>query len=231
MIPELRREELLKYITKQDVVHMKDLVDELGISLSTIRRDLQTMEKEGEVIIMRGGAVRLNTRGYDEPVTKKKLINSEAKEIIAKKAADLVEDGDCIYVDSGTTTVAMLKYLDRKRITIVSSSTQMLDHLPIRGASSILLGGEVRDDLESVLGVLTEKMIMDLHFDKAFIGANGYVEDGAIYTYDLREARKKEVVKTQSKLVYALMDTSKKNKYAFAKVFDLNECILITEEN
>jgi len=231
MIPELRREELLKYITKQDVVHMKDLVDELGISLSTIRRDLQTMEKEGEVIIMRGGAVRLNTRGYDEPVTKKKLINSEAKEIIAKKAADLVEDGDCIYVDSGTTTVAMLKYLDRKRITIVSSSTQMLDHLPIRGANSILLGGEVRDDLESVLGVLTEKMIMDLHFDKAFIGANGYVEDGAIYTYDLREARKKEVVKTQSKRVYALMDTSKKNKYAFAKVFNLNECILLTEEN
>jgi DeoR family fructose operon transcriptional repressor len=231
MIPELRREELLKYITKQDIVHMKDLVDELGISLSTIRRDLQTMEKEGEVVVMRGGAVRLNTKGYDEPVTKKKLINSEAKEIIAKKAADLVEDGDCIYVDSGTTTVAMLKYLDRKRITIVSSSTQMLEHLPIRGASSILLGGEVRDDLESVLGVLTEKMIMDLHFDKAFIGANGYIEDGGIYTYDLREARKKEVVKTQSKLVYALMDTSKKNKYAFAKVFDLNECILITEEN
>ncbi len=152
------------------------------------------------------------------------------KEIIARKAAALVEDGDCVYVDSGTTTVGMLKYLQGKRITIVSSSTELLDNLPIKNAKCILLGGEVRDDLESVLGALTEKMISDMYFDKAFIGANGYIPDGGIYTYDDREARKKVIVKDHSKVVYVLMDTSKKNKYAFSKVFDLGEAILITEE-
>lgn len=102
-----------------------------------------------------------------------------------------MEDGDCVYVDSGTTTVGMLKYLQGKRITIVSSSTELLDNLPIKNAKCILLGGEVRDDLESVLGALTEKMISDMYFDKAFIGANGYIPDGGIYTYDDREARKR----------------------------------------
>lgn len=229
MVPDLRKKELLGYIASKDVAYMKDLADEMGASLSTIRRDLQALESEGEVVIMRGGAVRVNHGDFDEPVIRKKLINSEAKEIIAKKAAAVVEDGDCIYVDSGTTTVAMLKYLVGKNITIVCSSTQLMENMPIRGAKCILLGGEVRDDLESVFGSLTEKMIMSMHFDKAFIGANGYIEDGGIYTYDLREARKKEIVKEYSKTTYVLMDTSKKNKYAFSKVFELSECVLITE--
>ena len=203
MVPELRKEEILKSIKKRDISYIKDLAAELNISLSTVRRDVAALEQEGSVIVMRGGAVKYKA---------------------------LVEDGDCVYVDSGTTTVGMLKYLQGKRITIVSSSTELLDNLPIKNAKCILLGGEVRDDLESVLGALTEKMISDMYFDKAFIGANGYIPDGGIYTYDDREARKKVIVKDHSKVVYVLMDTSKKNKYAFSKVFDLGEAILITEE-
>lgn len=230
MVPDLRRENILSYISQRDVVYMKELSDELDISLSTIRRDLQALQNEGEIIMMRGGAVRLKQGDFDEPVMKKQLLNSEAKEIIARKAADLVEDGDCIYIDSGTTTVAVLKYLQGKTITIVCSSTQLIENMPIKGAKCILLGGEVRDDLQSVSGTLTEKMLSDMYFDKAFIGANGYVEDGALYTYDVNEARKKEVAKNCSRVTYALMDTSKRNKHAFSKVFDMSECILITEE-
>lgn len=230
MVPVLRRESIVSYIAERDVAYMKDLASELGISLSTIRRDLLALEKMGEVIIMRGGAVRIKQGDFDEPVVKKKLLNSDAKEIIAQKAAVLVEDGDCIYIDSGTTTVAMLKYLHGKKITIVCSSTQLVENMPIKGAKCILLGGEVRDDLESVFGSVTEKIISTMYFDKAFIGGNGYVEDGGVYTYDINEARKKEMAKDFSYTTYVLMDTSKKNKYAFSKAFDLAECILITEE-
>lgn len=230
MVPDLRRESIVNYIAGRDVTYMKDLASELGISLSTIRRDLQALHDEGEVIIMRGGAVRTKQGDFDEPVVKKKLLNSDAKETIAQKAAELVVDGDCIYIDSGTTTVAMLKYLHGKQITIVSSSTQLMDNMPIKGAKCILLGGEVRDDLESVIGAITEKLISTMYFDKAFIGGNGYVKDGGVYTYDINEARKKEMVKEFSHSTYVLMDTSKKNKYAFSKAFDLSECILITEE-
>ena len=156
-------------------------------------------------------------------------MNFEQKEIIARKAADLVQDGDCIYVDSGTTTISMLRYSKGKNVTVVSSSTQIIEYLPIKGVKCILLGGEVRADLASVFGALTEKMLTNMYFDKSFIGANGYVEDEGIYTYDPRESRKKEIVKENSQQVYVLMDTSKKNKRAFTKVFDFNKCVLITE--
>ena len=111
MVPELRKEEILKSIKKRDISYIKDLAAELNISLSTVRRDVAALEQEGSVIVMRGGAVKYKAEDFDEPVVKKKLIHSEEKEIIARKAAALVEDGDCVYVDSGTTTVGMLKYL------------------------------------------------------------------------------------------------------------------------
>lgn len=96
MVPDLRRQQLLKEIEKNDVTYMKNLSEELDISLSTIRRDLKELENQGEIIIMRGGAVRMKNGDYDEPVVRKKLINSEAKETIARKAAALVKDGDFI---------------------------------------------------------------------------------------------------------------------------------------
>lgn len=231
MVPELRRKRLMESISKREISYMADLAQEQQISMSTVRRDLQTLQSLGEVLIMRGGAVTKVRGDFDEPVVRKKLIHSDEKKVIAKKAADLVVDGDCVYIDSGTTTVEMLNYLSGKRITIVSSSIELLDFMPIQNATCILLGGEIREDLKSVLGALTEKMLSSLYFDKAFIGANGYTEDGGIYTYDLREARKKEIVRSRSKTTYILMDTSKKNKMAFAKVFDKEDCVLITERD
>ena len=97
MVPELRKEEILKSIKKRDISYIKDLAAELNISLSTVRRDVAALEQEGSVIVMRGGAVKYKAEDFDEPVVKKKLIHSEEKEIIARKAAALVEDGDCVY--------------------------------------------------------------------------------------------------------------------------------------
>ena len=96
MVPELRKEEILKSIKKRDISYIKDLAAELGISLSTVRRDVAALEQEGSVIVMRGGAVKYKVEDFDEPVVKKKLIHSEEKEVIARKAAALVEDGDCV---------------------------------------------------------------------------------------------------------------------------------------
>lgn len=229
MVPNLRQEQILKYFEGRDVVFMKELAETLNISLSTIRRDLQVLEKEGAVVTMRGGAVRANREDYDAPVAAKKMVHTQEKDVIARKAAALVKEGDHIYIDSGTTTVSMMKYLVGKKITVVTSSTQLLEYIPAKNVKCILLGGEVQEDLQSVIGSLTEKMIQTMYFDKAFLGANGYVPDEGIYTYDPMEARKKEIVIENSGQVYMLMDTSKKGKRAFSKVCNFDECLLITE--
>ena len=142
----------------------------------------------------------------------------------------MVEPGDVIYVDSGTTCSCMFSYLSSKDIIIVTSNYEILDYMPMQKASVILLGGEISDDLHSINGPLTEKCIADMHFNKAFIGANGYIPDGGVFTHSEREARKKVLVREHSDKNYLLVDTSKKNKFAFQKLFNVRDVTLITEE-
>lgn len=187
---------------------------------------------------MRGGAVKPVIAEEpapaavieEAPVVKKRLIRSAEKDLIAKKAAALVSDGDVIYIDSGTTCSCMFQYLSSKDIIIVTSNYEVLDFMPMQKAKVIMLGGEISNDLHSINGPLTEKSIADMHFNKAFIGANGYIPDGGVFTHTEREARKKVLVKEHSDKNYLLMDTSKKNQYAFQKLFNVRDVELITEE-
>lgn len=253
MVPELRKEEIMRIVNEKKVAYINDLAQDLGISTSTIRRDVAVLEQEGRVSIMRGGAVKKRESSVKEQ--QKKMENSETimtesetlglissrsgtlqpgssqsgalRSDVSRRAAALVEDGDCIYIDAGPAASAIIPYLKGKSITIVSGSTALLSHLPVEKARCILLGGEVREDTPSVLGALTEKMLSDLHFDKAFLEADGYGADGSIYVNDDREARKKVIIKENSDRTYVLMDESKKNKYAFVKVFEAADGELI----
>ena len=238
MVPELRQEAILASVRSRDISYIKDLAEELNISLSTIRRDIAALEETGTVISMRGGAVKPVIAEEpapaavteEAPVVKKRLIRSAEKDLIAKKAAALVSDGDVIYIDSGTTCSCMFQYLSTKDIIIVTSNYEVLDFMPMQKAKVIMLGGEISNDLHSINGPLTEKSIADMHFNKAFIGANGYIPDGGVFTHTEREARKKVLVKEHSDKNYLLMDTSKKNQYAFQKLFNVRDVELITEE-
>ena len=238
MVPELRQEAILASVRSRDISYIKDLADELNISVSTIRRDIAALEESGTVISMRGGAVKPVIAEEpapaavteEAPVVKKRLIRSAEKDLIAKKAAALVSDGDVIYIDSGTTCSCMFQYLSTKDIIIVTSNYEVLDFMPMQKAKVIMLGGEISNDLHSINGPLTEKSIADMHFNKAFIGANGYIPDGGVITHTEREARKKVLVKEHSDKNYLLMDTSKKNQYAFQKLFNVRDVELITEE-
>ena len=238
MVPELRQEAILASVRSRDISYIKDLAEELNISLSTIRRDIAALEETGTVISMRGGAVKPVIAEEpapaavieEAPVVKKRLIRSAEKDLIAKKAAALVSDGDVIYIDSGTTCSCMFQYLSTRDIIIVTSNYEVLDFMPMQKAKVIMLGGEISNDLHSINGPLTEKSIADMHFNKAFIGANGYIPDGGVFTHTEREARQKVLVKEHSDKNYLLMDTSKKNQYAFQKLFNVRDVELITEE-
>lgn len=230
MIPYVRKQKILNYMEGKEIVYLKDLVNYLNSSLSTVRRDLNSLAQEGVVTLLNGGAVTITSRSYDLPVEKKKQTNITAKDIIARKASEIVENGDVIYIDSGTTTIQMIKYLKNKKITIVTSSLTFPRDQLTNDIKLIYLGGELLTDLESLVGSITEKQLLSMYFDKAFIGANGYSEQG-VFTFDLREARKKEIVRNQSRQAFLLVDTSKEGKRGFARAFGLEECTLITEKD
>lgn len=230
LIPYVRKQKIIAALEKTELLYVEQLAELLGISISTVRRDVRRLAEEGMISALRGGAVKLKRGAYDTPLETKQLLNSDRKQRIARYAASLVATGDVIYLDSGTSVLYMAKYLRKKKITVVTSNTKAVDELLDSAATLITLGGEINKQLGSVVGSAAEMMLRSMYFDKAFLGASGYSLLGGVSTPDAREAMKKTIVHERSKDAYVLADASKAGMTSFCKAFDLSDAVLITDE-
>ena len=143
------------------------------------------------------------------PLITKQQVHTAEKDLIGKFAADLVKNGEVIYLDSGTTPLAMVKYLKHKDIQIVTSNTMLLFQLEDSKFTCHILGGEVEKSLGSVAGAVTDNLLRDMFFDKSFIGCTGIDSSRGITTPDFREASKKRIAMEHSSLTYVLADSGK----------------------
>lgn len=225
-----RRRLILDQVRAADVSYIDDLVAATGASPSTVRRDVDSMVTSGLVTALRGGAVKANDRLLELPAATKALINKQEKARIAAAAARLVEDGDTIYIDSGTTTLQMMKFLQGRRIHVITSNTHVLAVAHDPNIRITMLAGEFLDDIGSVAGSLTEMLLNDLYFDKSFLGASGCSERAGINTFDIREARKKRIVHDNSRETYVLLDGTKFQTSTLCKALEISECQLITDK-
>jgi len=230
MVQYERRQIILEELSRSEVVLITDLVGTLGTSPSTVRRDVDALVKTGQVIALRGGAIRLNDRLAELPTEAKALIRREAKQAIAAAAVARINDGDTVYIDSGTTALQMVPLLRSRRIHIITSNTHVLAITPGERMRVTMLPGEFIANTGSVAGSFTEQLLESLYFDKAFIGASGASLVVGISTFDIREATKKRIVHDHSTEPYVLLDSSKFGKSALCKALDLGECTVITDE-
>ncbi len=230
MLAQFRQEKILEALQEKEVVYLKDLASEIGTSESTIRRDIMKLEQEKTIESLRGGAVRLRNRRVDPPTLENQKLRMDVKHMIARKAAALVEDGDIIYIDAGTTTSAMTRYLENKKITVVTPSLEVLQQLPVKGVSFVVVGGELNFELASFCGPIAEKILSQMYFDKAFLSVSAYSDYG-VFANDIREGRKKEIVKEHSSETYVLADRTKQQQWGFMQVMDRSECTIITEKD
>ena len=231
MIPYLRRKKILDELEKKEIVYLEQFIEIMTeASESTIRRDLRILAQEGKIVLLHGGGIRLKKSSKEVSVISKKFMNVKAKEKIAKYASSLIQNGDTIYLDSGTTTELMLKYLKNKDITIITTNTQVINQLEDTRFECIFVGGEITKSLSSTVGPLTDRILSEFHFNKAFIGANGCTQHNGISTYDLREASKKRIVAENSDICYVLLDSSKIGINGICRVFKINEIKVITEK-
>ena len=231
MIPYERRKRILDRLEREEIVDLDDfslLLD--NVSLSTIRRDLRTLEMEGKIVLLRGGAARIKSRSYDIPVSSRRVIHVREKEIIAKAAADLIRDGEVIYLDAGSTVLRMVKHLRNKKITVVTTNAIIMPEVVDVDFKCILVGGELLKETGSLVGPLTDNTLKNMYFDKAFLGATGYDLQAGINTPDERETSKKVIVKNNTKETFVLLDSSKEEIKTLSKCFNLDECIIITEK-
>lgn len=229
MLTEERQQIILDLLKEKEIVKIQELVEATNASESTIRRDLSQLEKAKYLKRVHGGATKLKGKLSEPDVKEKSLKNIEAKKAIAKFAAEMIEEEDCIYIDAGTTTLQLIDFLPvDKEIVVVTNGLTHIEPLLARGIKTYLLGGYVKPRTGALIGRGTMSSIEQYRFDKCFLGANGIHKELGITTPDPEEAAIKRKALQLSREGYVLADDSKFNEISFSKIADLHEATIIT---
>jgi DeoR family transcriptional regulator, fructose operon transcriptional repressor len=229
LTPE-RHRIILELLEQKGVVKIQELVEATSSSESTIRRDLSQLEKEKKLKRVHGGASLFHQRSEELSISEKSTKNLEEKRMIAQYAASLIQDGDCIYIDAGTTTFQMIPYITAKKIKVVTNGLTHLEALLEQNIETYLTGGFVKKTTRALIGRGAQEGLQSYRFDKTFMGVNGIHLEFGYTTPDPEEAAVKSLAMNLSQKSYVLADHSKFNEFTFSKITDLNDAMIITDE-
>lgn len=230
MIPYIRRSKILEMMHSNKIVFFEEISENVGVSLATVRRDLKTLEEEGQVELLSGGAAKINISIPEKSLSEKMDLNRDEKEQIGSYAATMVSDGQFIYIGPGTTENSMIKHLVGKNVTVVTNGAFHIQELMKYQISSIILGGKIMLDIGVVIGPMAINQISMMNFDKCFIGASGVVLGGSITTSSLEVAEIDKLALRNSFEKYIIADSTKigkQSRYTFAQM-DENQKIITT---
>jgi DeoR/GlpR family transcriptional regulator of sugar metabolism len=215
-----RLEVIRQEIAQNGEVFIRNLSKQFKVSEMTIRRDLDLLESQGEVIRTHGGAASAKRFTFEFTFRSEHQKNLEQKQSIAKKALDFIQDGQTIILDTGTTTLEIARQLPGQRsVKVITVSLPIVSQLQFaRDIEVILLGGFLRDGAPDLHGPLTEQNLEMFKADVAFLGAGGIDEDGSIYTDDLRVLNLDRKMVEVSSQVVVVADSTKFRRDAMCKV-------------
>ena len=231
MLSQERHKLILEKLEKDSVVYLNDLVELFKISESTIRRDLNTLDKEGLLKKVHGGAtslkeIKINTT--DDKVEYRQSLNMNEKLKIAQYAATLIEDNDLVYIDSGTTTELMIDFIKDTRAIFVTNGIVHARKLIQKKCTTYILGGEVKLATEAIVGSETVNALRKYNFTKGFFGSNGVDIERGLTTPDIREAMVKEEALNRCKKRFVLCDKSKFDKVSSITFAEIKKIKIIT---
>jgi DeoR family transcriptional regulator of aga operon len=221
-----RRKKILQLLSEAGQVLVGSLSQQFSVSEVTIRNDLDQLEKKNMLIRARGGALKFETSvGLDQRLSDKHRINHQEKARIGKRASLLVNDGDTIIIDSGSTTAEMVKNLpDFQDLTVITNALNIANQLVSKpNINMIIPGGYLRKNMLSLVGPQSEKSLRNFNVDKAFLGVDGFDTKSGIFTPSVEEARLNEIMIEVSKEVILLVDSSKFKRRSFAFICSIND--------
>lgn len=221
MLQDQRLEVIRSHLWTNGSTSVNQLMDVLGVSRETVRRDLIRMAELGVIKKVHGGAV-LNKVSEEPPYSFRIEDRYEEKHAIGLAAVALVEAGDTVFIDTGTTTIAFAQLLTEKSIRVVTNSVPIATLLCQRDFDVYLIGGRMRKDELSLSGMFANAMVDDIHVDKAFCGASGIDVIHGIVDYHLEEAELRKKIMERAGKVIILADHTKFTAKAFVTVCTLN---------
>ncbi|GLK78942.1 DeoR/GlpR family DNA-binding transcription regulator [Methylopila turkensis] len=203
-----RRAQLLEALRAGEA-DVEDLAARFGVSASTVRRDLQRLSRDNAVRRTYGGAILANHQP-ETTLGERFAINNAAKRAIAKAAAALVEDGDTLILDAGSTVVAFAERLRGRKLTIVTNNLAVLPLLADEpGVTLIALGGALRPTSMGTVGPLAIEAMRRMTADRVFMSADGVVAGRGLCEASLEQVALKSLMMAQARETVVLADVTK----------------------
>jgi DeoR family galactitol utilization operon repressor len=220
---------ILDRLSAEGSISVGALAHDLGLSEVTIRGNLRELQEKGWINRKWGGAAAAMHRN----ILERQRVFTEQKNAIARAAAKLVQDGDVIMIEAGTTTALIARYLAEKQdVHIVTNSTlvfsyaRMYPHLQIT-----MTGGEFRRPTESLVGPIALENIGRLNVKLAFVGTDGFTLERGMTTHLMEGAEIVRTMKAHAETTVLVADSSKYGKIGFASVLPLSAVDLILTDN
>ena len=198
-------------LQNQAEVSISALAEQFDVSEMTIRRDLDNLELTGQVRRTHGGAMPAERMVFEFNFVARRQANRPAKQAIAAEALKLIQPGQRIILDTGTTTLELAHLLrDYSDLTVLTPSLAVASELQFsEGIETVLLGGVVRKGSPDMTGLVAETVLDMFSADIAFQGADGIDEQGGVYTADMRISKVDQKIRQRAKQTYCLADSSK----------------------
>ena len=229
-----RRAKILEELEAKGEVSVKELSKAFNISEVTIRNDLAHLEKQNMLIRARGGAIKIKFYriGNSPSIAEKQKAFIKEKQLIAKAAVKLINDGDTIVLDSGTTTTEIAKNLEHfNNLTIITNALNIASILSeFKGIIIYMPGGSLRKKSLSLVGVLADENFEKFYCDKLFLGADGFDTTHGLSTPDSEEAHLNQVMIKIARKVIVTADSSKFERRRFAFIGPISDIdVVITD--
>jgi len=229
-----RRAKILEILGNNEKVIVTDLSPIFNVSNVTIRNDLYKLEEKGLLVRTRGGAIKNPRVKTDYQLNKELTHHLKEKKLIGKKAAELIQEGETILLDSGTTTLEVASNLANiKNLTIITNALNIAGELlNYSNFKVVMLGGNLRQSSSSFLGPITESNLKNIYCDKVFLGVNGIDSKYGISTTHIEDAHLNRLMMDVAKEVIVVTDSSKFEKRSFSKISPINSInTIITDSN
>lgn len=199
-----RREEIVRLLEKNTSMNVSDLTKRFGVSSLTIRRDLDHLVEEGIIERSYGMATLAAPHSLDTDYEREHV-----KKAIAARAAQLVEGGEMIYINTGTTALGILEYVTAEGVTVITNNGRALSSTQPPSSTIILTGGEIRVPKWSMTGDFALANIAQVHADKCFMSCSGLSAERGLTTNIAQEMRINMLMLDNSRVHIALADSSK----------------------
>jgi DeoR/GlpR family transcriptional regulator of sugar metabolism len=228
-----RQLQILQLVERQQRISVADICATFEVSEATARRDLETLAAEGKVQRVHGGAIALTQAPPEQPILQRQDEQAQEKLRIGQAAAALVQDGETIFLGSGTTVLEAARTLrGRRNLTVITNSLPVVNALAgVEGITVICLGGMLRDSELSFIGHITEQALAEVRADKVLIGTRAIsLEHGLTHEY-LPETMTDRAILKSGREIVVLADHSKLGRAATVLLAPLERIhTIVTDE-